>query len=137
MRTERLHAIRFLGNDAAHEIREPTQGQLSVALKIVEHLLNTVYILEAEASEELDTVVSSFDGFSNILLESLEDFESGEEHPLPKLLGKYLRRVKDNLSWFEAELIEKIGTSSFTKLDLGQIVQVGAPPKPIQLFKII
>lgn len=134
---ERLHAIRFLGNDAAHDIKEPNKGQLSVALKIVEHLLNTVYVLESEASEQLDTIVSSFEEFAKILVEGLEDFEAGDEFPLAKLVGSFLRRVKDSLSTFEAELVQRIRTSSFTKLGLGEVIQVGQPPRPMQLFKVI
>jgi hypothetical protein len=131
---ERLHAIRFLGNDAAHDIKEPTKGQLSVALKIVEHLLNTVYILEKEASEQLDTIVSDFETFSTILIESLQDFNTGEELSLAKFVGKFLRRVKDSLSTFEAELVQQISASNFTKLKLGQVIEFGQPPKPMQLF---
>jgi hypothetical protein len=134
---ERLHAIRFLGNDAAHDIKEPNKGQLSVALKIVEHLLNTVYILEAEAADQLDTIVSNFEGLSQILQQTLKHFHSGDEQPLAKLLGKEYRRVKDSLSTLESELIYKITASSFQKLEVGQILQVGQPPKPLQLFKVI
>jgi hypothetical protein len=38
-----LHQIRFLGNDSAHELYQPTLEELNVALDIVEHLLEQVY----------------------------------------------------------------------------------------------
>jgi hypothetical protein len=40
---ETLHQIRFLGNDAAHELDQPSAGNVSIALDIVEHLLEQVY----------------------------------------------------------------------------------------------
>ena len=33
----RLHAIRFLGNDAAHEIKEPKKSEMKIALDIINH----------------------------------------------------------------------------------------------------
>lgn len=40
-----LHKLRFLGNRAAHETEAPTVDELSAAMDIVEHLLETVYVL--------------------------------------------------------------------------------------------
>jgi hypothetical protein len=58
----RLHAIRFLGNDAAHEVKEPSERDLRVALEIVEHLLNSVFILENKA-KSLKTVIENYNEF--------------------------------------------------------------------------
>jgi hypothetical protein len=38
-----LHEIRFLGNDAAHELDIPTVEVVSHAIDIVEHLMEQVY----------------------------------------------------------------------------------------------
>lgn len=38
-----LHEIRFLGNDAAHELDQPSESTVATALDIVEHLLEQVY----------------------------------------------------------------------------------------------
>jgi hypothetical protein len=40
-----LHEHRFLGNKALHELRTPSPDDLSVALAIVEHTLETIYEL--------------------------------------------------------------------------------------------
>jgi hypothetical protein len=69
---ERLHAIRFLGNDAAHEIKKPTDKQISVALRIIEHLITTVYILDEEAKGKLDTIVVDLADFKKLLEVHLE-----------------------------------------------------------------
>jgi hypothetical protein len=43
--SEFLHKLRFLGNQAAHEIIPPERNKLSHALDIVETMLKTIYIL--------------------------------------------------------------------------------------------
>jgi len=40
---ETLHQIRFLGNDAAHELDQPSARNVGMALDIVEHLIEQVY----------------------------------------------------------------------------------------------
>jgi hypothetical protein len=42
---EFLHAHRFMGNVAAHELKAPNQNELLAALDIAETLLKTIYIL--------------------------------------------------------------------------------------------
>lgn len=44
-----LHKIRTLGNAAAHEVKPHTEGQLGLAMDIVEHLLKDVFILPKKA----------------------------------------------------------------------------------------
>lgn len=44
-----LHKLRFMGNNAAHEIKAPSEESLSLAFDIVEHLLVGVYLLERRA----------------------------------------------------------------------------------------
>lgn len=46
---EFLHACRFLGNNAAHEIIAPSKDQLLSALDIVETLLKSIYVLPCKA----------------------------------------------------------------------------------------
>ena len=118
---ERLHAIRFMGNDAAHEIRIPTDGALRVALKIVEHLLRSVYILEKEAEGRLEPTISKYEKFEALLLEALSDFSTGDEYPIAKFLGRNLRRVQESMAVLEAELISKIQAGAFPSLSIGRI----------------
>ena len=47
---EILHSLRILGNIAAHEVTPHSDDQLAVAMNVVEHLLNGVYILPKAAS---------------------------------------------------------------------------------------
>jgi hypothetical protein len=44
-----LHGIRLLGNNAAHEIKAPTEKQAIAAMKVIDHLLLGAYVLPEEA----------------------------------------------------------------------------------------
>lgn len=118
---ERLHGIRFMGNDAAHEIKKPKREQLSVALKIVEHLLSSVYILEEESQGKIDTLITEFDNFKELLEKKLKQFTAGDELPIIGLLGRDIRRVKDSLPALEAKLIEKIDNGEMTEIRKGKL----------------
>jgi hypothetical protein len=45
-----LHNLRFMGNEAAHELNSPPQKELQMAIDICEDLLNYLYELDYKAS---------------------------------------------------------------------------------------
>jgi hypothetical protein len=47
-----LHKIRTLGNDAAHEVKPHSEKQLGLAMDVVEHILNDVYIIPSKVESE-------------------------------------------------------------------------------------
>jgi len=46
-----LHDIRFIGNEAAHELVAPTAGELRLAIEVCEDLLSYLYELDYKASQ--------------------------------------------------------------------------------------
>lgn len=46
-----LHSLRFMGNEAAHEVKAHSQADLLTALDVAEYLLKGVYILPKLASD--------------------------------------------------------------------------------------
>lgn len=48
---EILHQHRFLGNEAMHELSQPSKEELSLAISIIEHTLNSIYEIPAKAYE--------------------------------------------------------------------------------------
>ena len=48
---ETLHSMRILGNQAAHEVKPHSEETLNLAMDVVEHMLNDVYILPAATSK--------------------------------------------------------------------------------------
>ncbi|MEQ1110892.1 DUF4145 domain-containing protein [Acinetobacter johnsonii] len=117
---ERLHAIRFMGNDSAHEIKAPKEASLKIALEIVEHLLKSVFILPEQANGYLDTLIDQYELFETLLEKHLSNFNNSDEYPLYNLFEKDWRRVQDCVSIFQTELVENIKNSNFKLLKLGR-----------------
>jgi hypothetical protein len=44
-----LHELRFLGNEAAHELKAPSLNDLEIAIEIIEHTLENIYELGPKA----------------------------------------------------------------------------------------
>jgi hypothetical protein len=107
----RLHAIRFLGNDAAHEIKQPERTEILVALEIVEHLLNTVFILESRA-KGLETVVENYQEFLKLLEQCARKHKDGNALNLLGLLGKQRRLIGTGLDGFETQLLQEIDVNN-------------------------
>lgn len=129
----RLHAIRFLGNDAAHEVREPKSQEMKVALQIVEHLITSVFILEKRA-RDLDVQVETHEAFSNLIEQCAMQASDKDPLSLVAILGRAKRRVSGELEPFERRLTEDIqaGRVKFLALDSVQEIE----GKKIQLYKI-
>lgn len=130
----RLHAIRFLGNDAAHEIREPKEDELRVALDIVDHLINSVYILEYRA-KKMDLPVETFEEFITLLESCAKASESEQPQSLASILGRHKRRVGAELPSFDTTLAKAInlGTIKFLEFSSEEMVE----GKPVQLYRIV
>lgn len=118
---ERLHGIRFMGNDAAHKIKRPNTIQLSAALKIVEHMLSSVYLIEEQTQGNIDSLITEFIQFEKILNKKLEQFSSGDELPIIGIFGSDIRRIKNSLPDLEAELIKQIDDGAITNIKKGKV----------------
>jgi len=116
----RLHSIRFLGNDAAHDIKTPSKNSLEAALVIVEHLLTTVYILDKESKGKLEEIIHEFEKFEELLVRKLKDYTVGDELPLQKILGKDIRLLTGSIKAIEKKLNEQIGKGDFKLLSFGK-----------------
>ena len=44
-----LHKLRFLGNEALHELQEPTQEEIDASLDIIEHIIESLYEIVGKA----------------------------------------------------------------------------------------
>lgn len=116
----RLHSIRFMGNDAAHDIKKPSQKSLQAALIIVEHLITTVYIIDRKSAGKLDAIIEDYSKFEALLDEKLKEFSAGDEYPLPKFLGKDTRLISGSTKDIEKTLNARIGKGEYTKLKFGK-----------------
>lgn len=116
----RLHSIRFLGNDAAHEIITPSKNSLQAALIICEHLITTVYIIDRESTGKLDAIIEEYSKFEALLDKKLEEFSTGDEYPLAKFLGKDTRLISGSTKYIENQLNARIGKQEYKKLKFGK-----------------
>ncbi len=130
---KRLHAIRFLGNDAAHEIREPDERDLRIALDIVDHLLNSVFILERRA-RRLETVVETYEDFIKFVTQMARVSDGTSEFTLLGLLGRQKRQVAQNLDQFEQQLLAEIASGAVPFLAASRQEKQGQ--KPVQFYSL-
>nr|WP_283161716.1 DUF4145 domain-containing protein [Xanthomonas nasturtii] len=131
---ERLHAIRFLGNDAAHEIKRADSNNLIIALRVIEHLLVNLYILDSEADGHLDTIIIKFSSFEIFLNKKIKEIPSGEEVPLAKIFGRDVRRLHGYLNAHQADLMARIADGSYNKLSIGKVAKYSGSRDQVQHF---
>lgn len=119
--SNRLHSIRFLGNDSIHEMLSPEPKKLFVVLDLVEHLLNNLYLIDQDADNILETIISNYTEFEELVWYSSNKFSDEEEITIKILLGKYIRRVEnENLLKFTEKLIENIENKNIDWLKINK-----------------
>lgn len=133
--SNRLHSIRFLGNDAAHDIKKPRKSHLEAALIIVEHLITTVYILDLETSH-LDGIIEDYDIFEKLLIKKMSEFKSGDSFPISKFLGKDIRKINGSTKKFEERLKERIGKKEFLLLSIGSKAKFQGSKEELQHYTL-
>lgn len=106
----RLHSIRFLGNDALHEMAPPTKEQLLLLLNIVNHLLANLFITDQILHNKVATIIHNFDGFARHLKKLISKEMIGHDFTLKQILNKSIRQLqhKSLLAQFEKDLITNI-----------------------------
>ena len=134
----RLHSIRFLGNDSVHDIKTPTAEQLSLVLQIIEHLLSSIYLMDAQVQDSLESVIANYSDFKFWLEIFIRKHDPGHEATLYKLFSKDVRRIKEHGQEFENQLVAEINAGTFTLLSIVPIVAapgVTSPSSPV--FRVL
>lgn len=121
---KRLHSIRFLGNDSVHEMDVPKEEKLRVALEIAEHLFKNLYLIDIEISQHLDTIISEYEDFKNLVIRKIRatTIPVGDELNIKEILKKDYRRVESSyLSNFITQLVDDIGNNLVDTLSVGKL----------------
>lgn len=134
--SSRLHSIRFLGNDAAHDIKKPSVSNLDAALVIVEHLITTVYTLDRDSKGKLDEVIDVYDKFEALLVKKIGDYNNGDEYPLQQYLGKDIRLISGSIKKIEDKLNSRIGKKEFTLLEFGKKEKYQGSTEELKHYKV-
>ena len=93
---DKLHAIRFIGNDAAHDIKAPIKNKVIIALKIIEHLISSKYGMQDEINKYLDLPINTYDEFKIFLNKKVLNTQNTITFTLQSLIGKDRRRINNN-----------------------------------------
>lgn len=133
----RLHAIRFMGNDAAHDVQPTDKKSLSIALRIVEHLIVSLYVLDQAAEGILETIIEKYGDFESMLVSKVANLATGDELPLPNILGKDSRRFHGHLKGHETTLMSNISSGAFTQLTLGKLANFSGSKEKFQHFVVM
>lgn len=133
---DRLHAIRFLGNDAAHEIQAADPKSLLIALRIIENLIVSLYILDSDADGALETLIKTYSEFEALLNSKISSATKGEELPLARILGRDARRFHGYLKSHETQLIANIASGAYSSLALGKLDTFGGSKEKFPHFVI-
>lgn len=130
-----LHAIRFLGNDAAHNITEPKYTEIRVALDIVEHILNTLFILPKKA-RSLDTVVENYADFIKLVEACASKNPVSTTKSLIGLLDSKRRLIpQTSIDEYEQQLLSEINAGNVPFLSLVETTNVEG--KNVNIYQVL
>lgn len=107
--SKRLHSIRFLGNDALHEIEKPRKEQLYILLDIVNHLLSNLFINDKKIKGKVDTVIDKYEDFLKLIQNKINTDMINKEYTIDQIIGKSKRLIpkenyKDFVDKFKSEI---------------------------------
>lgn len=122
---ERLHAIRFMGNDAAHEIKPAKKEAVLVALSIIEYLLQSLYLLDSDVADHFEMPISTYDDFISLIDGLLDVTPQSNKFTLFGLIGVHRRRFLVPLDTFESQLQAEIDSGLYTKIKKAGTLQSG------------
>lgn len=107
--SKRLHSIRFLGNDALHEMEKPKKEHLFILLDIVNHLLSNLFINDKIIKGRIETMIDNYDDFLKLVLNKINKNMLEQELTLNQILNKSKRLInKNNFNEFEQKFLDEI-----------------------------
>ncbi len=123
---ERLHGIRFLGNDSAHELKKVREGSALIALKIIDHILSSIYLVDKGVSKYLKVPFSKLEEVIPILDARLEEFDQNSVFSFRKWLGKDSDRLSPSggkQSEIEKEFIKEVEEDKYQLVEFTKAPQ--------------
>lgn len=119
--SKRLHSIRFLGNDALHEIEKPKKEHLYILLDIINHLLANLFINDKIIKGKMDTIIDKYDEYLKLIQNKINKNMIGKEYSMKDIIGKSIRLIpKKDYKKLEDELKKEI---ELGKIDYISIVK--------------
>jgi hypothetical protein len=129
--SKRLHSIRFLGNDALHEIEKPKDSHLYLLLEIINHLLSNLFVNDKKMKGKIETMIDSYDDFIRLIQNRIDKDMVGKKMTLLNIIGKSKRSLsKKNLNEFENAFIKDIKSEKITFVKVER-------KKPENIYEIV
>ena len=117
--SKRLHSVRFLGNDALHEIEKPKEEHLYLLLDIVNHLLSNLFINDKKIKGKIETIIDNYEDFIRLIQNKIDKEMIGKKFTLNGILDKSRRLVtKENFETYEKQILQDINDKKITFLKL-------------------
>lgn len=117
--SKRLHSIRFLGNDALHEMAKPKKEHLYLLLEIVNHLLANLFINDKIIKGKVATIIDKYEEFVNLIENLISDELVKKEMTLSNLLGKSKRLVEKSKYFdFETQFEKEVKNKKIDFLEI-------------------
>jgi hypothetical protein len=119
--SKRLHSIRFLGNDALHEIAKPKKEHLYLLLEIINHLLANLFVNDKIIKGKVDTIIDTYEDFVLLIKNLINSELIDKEFELVSILGKSKRLIeKSKITGFEKKLEKEITEKKHNFMCLGK-----------------
>lgn len=117
---KRLHSIRFLGNDALHEVSIPKKENVYILFDIINHMLENLFIQDNKINnDDIDKVVDDYNDFKKLLGRCIKKDMVGQVYTIDKILGHSNRLVeKSMLTEFTKKINEDIENNIITYLSV-------------------
>lgn len=108
--SKRLHSIRFLGNDALHEMKTPRREHLLILLDIVNHLLENLFIQDKKIGDKIEIIIDEYKDFVKLIRNKISDEILNKELTMNEILGNSKRLLKSKVFFNKSmeELNKKI-----------------------------
>lgn len=115
---KRLHEVRFMGNDSAHQMEKPDRQHLMTVLDVINNILNSLYIIEKKFKDVFEYRFKDYADFEQLLVKGIYDRKSGTEGTVYLFLPEDRKYKREDLDKFEEELQKQISAGKFTKLTI-------------------
>ena len=119
-----LHSLRFLGNDAVHDLSIPDDQDIKVAFNIIEHLIQSIYIMPKELKNTNFKIhIDEYDKFEKLIIDNIQNnqyFDYEFSYSAKKLISPNGKISSENLQNFETQLKEKILSGDLDWIEISQ-----------------
>jgi hypothetical protein len=134
--SKRLHSIRFLGNDALHEMKTPKKEHLLILLDIVNHLLENLFIQDKKIGDKIEIIIDEYKDFLKLLTNKITEELINKELSINEILGNSKRLIKNKVFFnrFIEELNKKIKNGEIDFLSIANEGKYKIKKAPNNIF---